>query len=306
MRFNQPPGWPPPPPGFVPGPSWRPDPRWPPPPAGWQLWVPDQDERDAGLTPGYATYRGQSPSASPHSHRRSAAAPGTTQLTASPWRPEPPPPQGTSGMAIAAFVLGLLGVAILGVIFGVAALRRIGRTRQGGKGLAIAGIVLSIAWIAVIAVVVAVVGAAGLGNPAPRPPGVAASSSSPAGSQTVDLFSLVTGDCFDNPAVTSGQTQNVTTVVQTPCSKPHNAQIFATFNVSGGILSYPGSAKLVSLASTGCDARVRPSLDGTKLTQAMTIRFLYPLQSSWLAGHRTISCIVYNPTPTLTSSLLKS
>ena len=273
MRFNPPPGWPPPPPGFVPGPSWRPDPRWPPPPAGWQLWVPDQDEWDAGLTPGYAAHRGQSP------------------------------PQGTSGMAIAAFVLGLLGVAILGIIFGVAALRRIGRTRQGGKGLAIAGIVLSIAWVAVI---VAVVGASGLGNPAPRPPGVAAPSSSAASSQTVDLFSLVTGDCFDNPTVTPGQTQNVTTVVQTPCSKPHNAQIFATFNVSGGMLSYPGGAKLVSLASTGCDARVRPSLDGTKLTQSMTIRFLYPLQSSWLAGHRTISCIVYSPTPTLTSSLLKS
>jgi hypothetical protein len=205
-------------------------------------------------------------------------------------------------MAIAAFVLGLLGVAILGVIFGIAALRRIGRTRQGGKGLAIAGIVVSIAWIAVIAVVVA----PGLGNPAPMPPGGAASSSSAASSQNVDLFSLVTGDCFDNPTVTSGQTQNVTTVLQTPCSKSHNAQIFATFNVSGGILSYPGSAKLVSLASTGCDARVRPSLDGTKLTQSMTIRFLYPLQSSWLAGHRTISCIVYSPTPTLTSSLLKS
>jgi hypothetical protein len=208
-------------------------------------------------------------------------------------------------MAIAAFVLGLLGVAILGVIFGVAALKRIGRTRQGGKGLAIAGIVLSIAWIAVIAVV-AVVVAPGLGNPAPAPPGAAASSSSAASSQTVDLFSLVTGDCFDNPTVTSGQTQNVTTVVQTPCSQPHNAQIFATFNVSGGMLSYPGSAKLGSLASTGCDARVRPSLDATKLTQSMTVRFLYPLESSWLAGHRTISCIVYNPTPTLTSTLLKS
>jgi len=208
-------------------------------------------------------------------------------------------------MAIAAFVLGLLGFALLGIIFGVLALRRIGRTLQGGKGLAIAGIVLSIAWIAVIAVIAAVV-ASGLGNPARTSPGVAASSSPAASSRTVDLFSLVTGDCFDNPTVTSGQTQSVTTVVQTPCSQPHNAQIFATFNVSGGLLSYPGSAKLVSLASTGCDARVRPSLDGTKLTQAMTIRFLYPLESSWLAGHRTISCIVYNPTPTLTSSLLKS
>jgi len=204
-------------------------------------------------------------------------------------------------MAIAAFVLGLVGIALLGIIFGIAALRRIGRTDQGGKGLAIAGIVLSVAWIAVVAVLVA---GSVVGSPAPTSPGAAASPR--VSSHSVDPFALKTGDCFDNPTPTPGQTQTVTTVVQTLCDQPHNAQIFATFNVSGGILSYPGSAKLVSLASTGCDARVRPSLDGTKLTQSMTIRFLYPLESSWLAGHRTISCIVYNPTPTLTSSLLKS
>ena len=41
LRFNPAPGWPPPPPGFVPPPHWRPDPSWPPAPPGWQLWVDD-------------------------------------------------------------------------------------------------------------------------------------------------------------------------------------------------------------------------------------------------------------------------
>jgi hypothetical protein len=40
-RFNPPPGWPPPPPGFVPAPGWQPDPSWPPAPPGWQFWVDD-------------------------------------------------------------------------------------------------------------------------------------------------------------------------------------------------------------------------------------------------------------------------
>lgn len=210
-------------------------------------------------------------------------------------------------MAIAAFVLGLVGVWILGIVLGIVALKRIRRTAQQGRGLAIAGIVLSGIWLAITALILVV----GLGSgpvvPAPlRSSAPSASSTGASGSHSVDPFTLTTGDCFDNPTPTPGQTQTVNTVVQTLCTQPHNAQIFATFNVSGSPLSYPGDAKMHSLASSGCSARVAASLDGAKLTDSMSIRFLYPLQGSWLGGHRTISCIVYNPTPTLRSSLLKS
>ena len=40
-RFNPPPNWPAPPPGWVPMPGWRPLPEWPAPPPGWQLWIVD-------------------------------------------------------------------------------------------------------------------------------------------------------------------------------------------------------------------------------------------------------------------------
>lgn len=40
-RFNPPPNWPTPPPGWQPPIDWRPDPTWPLPPCGWQLWVPE-------------------------------------------------------------------------------------------------------------------------------------------------------------------------------------------------------------------------------------------------------------------------
>jgi hypothetical protein len=46
-RFNAPPNWPPPPPGWMPPSGWRPDPSWGPPPADWQLWVEDS----AGAAP---------------------------------------------------------------------------------------------------------------------------------------------------------------------------------------------------------------------------------------------------------------
>src|SRR5579862_2975923 len=40
-RFNPPPSWPAPPPGWVPPPGWRPSPEWSAPPQGWQLWIDD-------------------------------------------------------------------------------------------------------------------------------------------------------------------------------------------------------------------------------------------------------------------------
>ncbi|WP_412517135.1 DUF4041 domain-containing protein [Actinomadura madurae] len=39
-RYNPPPTWPAPPPGWKPPPGWQPDAGWPPPPAGWQFWLP--------------------------------------------------------------------------------------------------------------------------------------------------------------------------------------------------------------------------------------------------------------------------
>ena len=40
-RFNPPPNWPAPPPGWVPPSGWKPLPEWPAPPPGWQLWIDD-------------------------------------------------------------------------------------------------------------------------------------------------------------------------------------------------------------------------------------------------------------------------
>lgn len=45
MRFNPPPGWPLPQPGWQPHEGWTPDPSWPPAPNGWQFWVRDSPEQ---------------------------------------------------------------------------------------------------------------------------------------------------------------------------------------------------------------------------------------------------------------------
>lgn len=42
MRFNQPPNWPRPAPGWTPPPGWKPPAEWGEPPYGWQLWLPEE------------------------------------------------------------------------------------------------------------------------------------------------------------------------------------------------------------------------------------------------------------------------
>lgn len=44
MRFNPPPGWSVPHPGWAPPQGWTPPPHWPPAPEGWQFWIPTTAE----------------------------------------------------------------------------------------------------------------------------------------------------------------------------------------------------------------------------------------------------------------------
>jgi len=44
-KYNPPPNWPAPPPGWTPPDGWKAPNEWGPPPKGWKLWVPAGDER---------------------------------------------------------------------------------------------------------------------------------------------------------------------------------------------------------------------------------------------------------------------
>ncbi|HEY2507408.1 MAG TPA: DUF4190 domain-containing protein [Streptosporangiaceae bacterium] len=331
LRFNPAPGWPAPPPGFAPSADWQPDPSWPPAPPGWQLWVDDGLQPAAVGQPGGAglpgdTTRafdagGPSDTGGPSdagqpgdAGRAGLGQPGAPGSSVAPW-PAPgygsapgwyvPPPQGTNGLAIASFILGILGFSLIGlvlsIVFGIIALGRVRHSGQRGRGFAIAGLVLSGLWVVFYALIlVATIHYGSAGSGASPGPSAAAS-----GGTSVNVFSLVTGECFDNPTSSSASPQSVTSVVQTRCQQPHNAQIYATFKVQGSMLSYPGEAKLRATASSRCDALAKGSLDPAKLTDSEVIRYLYPLESSWLDGRRTVSCMVVSPANDVTSSLLK-
>jgi len=214
--------------------------------------------------------------------------PGVSSYTAD--RPAP----GTNGFAIASFVLGLLSVVLLSVIFGIIALKKLRDRPQRGKGLAIAGLCLSGAWLVGLAAVLVVASL------------TAAQRSGTTGQITktghLGVFSLRTGDCFQNPSGSQPSTA-MAQITAVPCASSHNAQVMAELHVPGS--AYPGRAAFRAQALPGCRARVAAVVDRAKLTATMQLLWIYPLPQAWADGQRTISCLIVDSSQDLTSSLLK-
>jgi len=206
-----------------------------------------------------------------------------------------------SGLAIASFVLGLLGAflltAALSVILGIAALAEIRRTGKRGKGLGIAGITLASVWVVAI-IGLFIVGATTGG----KSPGAGTGSSGSPGRAghpaSVSVFSLPIGTCFDNPA---GNTLGINSVTAIACTKAHNAQVFAAFDTSGS--RFPGTTALERRASSGCNARITGNVDQSKITSTMSLHFIFPQQLAWDSGQRRISCLIVD-SQNMTSSVL--
>jgi hypothetical protein len=227
----------------------------------------------------------------------------------------------TDGFAIASLLLGLFGItvigAILGIIFGIVALRRVRRTGQPGRGLAIAGLIFSTIWLLIVAFFVLGAGKgpsqpSASGGPSGGPSSSGGDSSSPTakpsssaspGSLSANVFALRPGQCFQNPP-TSQTELGFTHVTVVSCTKPHNAQAFAQVTVKG--TSWPGTDAVKRQADTGCHAQIKENVQASKIKSSMSLRYLYPLKSSWASGHRTITCLIVNSTPDLKTSVLRA
>jgi hypothetical protein len=236
------------------------------------------------------------------------------------------------GFAVASLLLGVFGITVIGAIlsinFGIMALRRVRRTGQPGRGMAIAGLVLSAIWLLIVTFFVLGAGkgpsqpsasggpssssgghssqSSGHSSPSGRDsssPTARPSSSASPGSLSTNVFALHPGQCFQNPP--ASQTElGVTYVTVVSCTKPHNAQAFVQFTVNG--TRWPGTGAIQRQADSGCHDRIKGNVDASKIKSSMSLRYLYPLESSWASGHRTITCLIVNSTADLKTSVLKA
>ena len=105
------------------------------------------------------------------------------------------------------------------------------------------------------------------------------------------VFSLKTGQCIDP----NGQTATIVS-----CSAPHDAEVFATFELPGS--KWPGTPAVGAAASSGCSTRLSGYLN-PQLAVSLKSTYIYPDSVAWQAGTRTVICEVRATKGQLTGSV---
>ena len=188
------------------------------------------------------------------------------------WAPAPPRPR-TEGLAIASFVTSLVGLGLVPIGLGIAALVRIRRLGTSGRWMAWVGIVLGtlevLAALAFAAVLVVV-----WQQTRPLPADVSSATTAHAGQ-------LVVGNCLGELPPDG----DVTDVRVVPCDEPHEARVVSTY-AFGDDDVWPGQPQ--------ADARVARScvLSADEEAAGAAIVTWAPTEAGWELGDRTGLCLV--------------
>jgi Septum formation len=110
------------------------------------------------------------------------------------------------------------------------------------------------------------------------------------------VFKLRPGDCINSAP-------NGLSATVLSCATPHDAEVFATFSLAGS--SWPGSAVVQEEAGSGCVSRIGGYVNPAFAEAGFAQEYIYPDQSAWQAGVRTVICEVRASSGQLTGSVRK-
>jgi hypothetical protein len=236
------------------------------------------------------------------------------------WSPPGPAAGQASGqatgphpLAVAALVTGIVGLVPVSVACAAVALSRLRGSSRSGRAQAVGGLLASVLWVLVSVAVAAVLivrassgaappdtsaaggGQAGAGAPTSASssgPSSGSAGSSPAPRQLIPSIQaprfdaairLSRGDCIVE-LPTSGEIDGI---VLTECTRPHQAQVGATFSPAGS--SYPGLDRLGSIARSQGPVRLGKALRAG--APPLIWRMLIPEKSEWDGGDHSIKCL---------------
>jgi hypothetical protein len=294
---------PPPPPSFGDSPFGTPTYGSPPPPPSTPDYSPpDYSPPDYSAPPQFPAAPAYQQPSYPSYPSYPGAAPGQGMPPGGagmpPLAPYPGGPYGgqvsggspTKGMAIAALVLGIVGLfsffifiaAVLAIIFGIIASRRVKRSpgQFTGRGMAITGLVLGIIgvlggiafWIAV---------------------GVAAKNKT-------DLNDVTAGDCVEVPSGTI-----FFGITKQSCDKPHQGEVFSAkqFDTPG---AYPGDTAARNQVGQACADDFQGYVGVTPANSDLDIFVIFPSKTKWEDSDSTqIVCIAKNSDGSLLTDTIK-
>jgi hypothetical protein len=108
------------------------------------------------------------------------------------------------------------------------------------------------------------------------------------------VFGLRAGECVNSGA-------NALNVTVVSCTRPHDAEVFATFRLPG--TGWPGASAMQQDAGNGCQSRLAGYLNPELVTADLTQEYVYPNQTAWQAGEHTVVCEIRAASGPLTGSV---
>ncbi len=184
------------------------------------------------------------------------------------------PRRRSDGLAVASFVTSVIGLGVVGIGLGVAALVRIRRGTAHGRGLAVAGVAIGLVWTVVeVAVVSALVSASLAARPLPL---------AVDGPQDAWATQLRTGHCLAE-LPPHGDVGRVRVV---PCDRPHPAQVVSEYRFAPDAV-WPGQPDADARVAAGCELSDAERAAGV---QAVTWA---PTEGSWQDGDRRGLCVAH-------------
>jgi hypothetical protein len=196
----------------------------------------------------------------------------------------PPPVERRSGMALASFILGLVGVvtcflfvpSILAIIFGFVGLATIRREAPAltGRKFAIWGIVLGFLGLAIIGGV------------------FAADSAGLLDDDEASFNEIEVGDCVMLPDDIGGEVRGIELA---DCADPHDGEVFAIGDLDPeGDRAFPGADTVTLEVQTACFDAFEPFVGRGYSESALDVVVFRPLEMSWLFDTGYV-CVVNDP-----------
>jgi Septum formation len=108
------------------------------------------------------------------------------------------------------------------------------------------------------------------------------------------VFSLRAGDCINSAP-------NGLSATVLSCASPHDAEVFATFSLTGS--SWPGDAIAQQQAANGCASMLGGYLNPALANAGFAQEYVYPDKAAWQAGVRTVICEIRASSGQLTGSV---
>ena len=131
---------------------------------------------------------------------------------------------------------------------------------------------------------------------APTPSTVAPPAGSQQSSRDLTPFVPAVGDCLD-----ASKEHGLSASSVVSCAEPHDDEVYGDFMLEGG--DFPGDETVAAIGDAGCATRFEDFIGISLADSTLDFYTLVPTSESWSAGHRTVSCIVWNPTDHVTGSL---